>query len=199
MRIGIYGGSFSPPHNGHIEAVKSFQKAMMLDKVLVMPTYIAPHKQTALTISSHHRYEMARLAFDSLDFVTVSDYEIAAKTVSYTANTLLHFAPEGELFFLCGSDMFLTLASWYRPDIIFENATIVLASRDSALDADCLLKKAEYEKAFGAKIQILQNKIRKLSSTDVRSALAKGEDVSDFLPKAVEEYIKRYRLYESHS
>ena len=196
MRIGIYGGSFSPPHNGHIEAVKSFQKAMMLDKVLVMPTYIAPHKQTALTISSHHRYEMARLAFDSLDFVTVSDYEITRNTVSYTANTLLHFAPEGDLFFLCGSDMFLTLSSWYRPDIIFANATIVLVSRDDTLDAACLEKKAEYEAAYRAKIIILQNEIRKLSSTEIRTAIQNNTPISDLVPDAVEAYIRQHKLYE---
>ena len=124
MRIGIYGGSFSPPHNGHIEAVKSFRKSIMLDQVLVIPTYIAPHKQKTGTLSCEHRLEMTRLAFQNLNFVTVSDYEISQQNVSYTANTLTHFAPQGELFFLCGSDMFLTLDSWYRPDVIFKHATI---------------------------------------------------------------------------
>lgn len=195
-RIGIYGGSFSPPHNGHVEAVKSFQEAMMLDKVLIMPTYIAPHKQTASSVSATHRFEMARRAFSSLDYVTVSDYEISKKSVSYTADTLLHFAPEGKLFFLCGSDMFLTLDRWYRPDIIFENATIVLASRDGSLDEACLIKKAEYEAVYSANVIILQNKIRKLSSTDVREALMAKKDVSDLISPEVEAYIRENRLYE---
>ena len=196
MRIGIYGGSFSPPHNGHIEAIKSFHEAISLDKVLVMPTFIAPHKQTAVTVDSYHRFKMATLAFSNLDFVTVSDYEITRNTVSYTANTLLHFAPEGDLFFLCGSDMFLTLSSWYRPDIIFANATIVLASRDDTLDAACLEKKAEYEAAYRAKIIILQNKIRKLSSTEIRTAIQNNTPISDLVPDAVEAYIRQHKLYE---
>lgn len=196
MRIGIYGGSFSPPHNGHIEAVKSFQKAIMLDKVLIMPTYIAPHKQQLVGVLANDRYEMARLAFSSLPFVTVSDYEIKQQTVSYTADTLTHFSSEGELFFLCGSDMFLTMDTWYRPDIIFGNATIVLASRDNTLDDACLAKKEEYENRFAARVVILQNKIRKLSSTDVRAQIAAGKSLDGLVPASVEAYIREHRLYE---
>jgi nicotinate-nucleotide adenylyltransferase len=195
-RIGIYGGSFSPPHNGHIEAVNSFQKAMMLDKVLVIPTYIAPHKQNAATASAEHRLAMTSLAFKDLDFVTVSDYEIAKKDVSYTANTLTHFEKDGELYFLCGSDMFLSMDCWYRPDIIFQKATIVLASRDASLNEACFLKRKEYEKKFSARIEILQNPVKKLSSTDVRNALKNQEDVSAYLPKPVENYVKAWHLYE---
>lgn len=196
MRIGIYGGSFSPPHNGHIEAVKSFQSSIMLDKVLVMPTYIAPHKQNTATLAPEHRLEMTRLAFKELEFVTVSDYEITQGTVSYTANTLTHFAKDGELFFLCGSDMFLTLDKWYRPDVIFENATIVLASRDHALDEECLIKKSQYEKEFGARITALPNPVRKLSSTDVRNAVKENRPISSLVPPAVETYIKENHFYE---
>ena len=196
MRIGIYGGSFSPPHNGHIEAVKSFHKSIMLDKVLVIPTYIAPHKQTANTLSAEQRLEMTRLAFEALDFVTVSDYEIRQKTVSYTANTLAHFATEGELFFLCGSDMFLTLDSWYRPDLIFKHATIVLASRDSELNDDCLAKKEQYEQLYAAKITVLSNPVTKLSSTEVREAIRNRRPVDTMIPTAVETYIRKNHLYE---
>lgn len=196
MRIGIYGGSFSPPHNGHIDAVKSFHSSIMLDKVLVMPTYIAPHKQTAGTLSVEHRLEMTRLAFKELDFVTVSDYEIKQKTVSYTANTLTHFASKGELFFLCGSDMFLTLDSWYRPDLIFQHATIVLASRDATLNENCLLKKAQYEKDYGARIIILKNPVIKLSSTEVREAIRSHQPVDTLIPRSVEAYIRENNLYE---
>lgn len=196
MRIGIYGGSFSPPHNGHVEAVKSFHSSIMLDNVLVIPTYIAPHKQTANTLSSTHRLAMTRLAFADLNFVTVSDYEIEQQAVSYTANTLSHFAKKGELFFLCGSDMFLTIDSWYRPDIIFENATIVLASRDTELDDDCLLKKEAYEKKYNAKITVLRNTVNKISSTEVRSAIRNGKPIDSLVPLSVEDYIRKHKLYE---
>ncbi len=196
MRIGIYGGSFSPPHNGHIEAVKSFQSSIMLDKVLVVPTYIAPHKQTANTVSVEHRLEMTRRAFKDFDFVTVSDYEIKQKTVSYTANTLTHFASEGELFFLCGSDMFLTLDSWYRPDLIFQNATIVLASRDAELEDHCLLKKTQYEKDFAAKIVVLENHVTKLSSTEIRKLIGNNEPIDTLVPQSVEAYIRQNKLYK---
>ncbi|MBQ7364954.1 MAG: nicotinate (nicotinamide) nucleotide adenylyltransferase [Clostridia bacterium] len=195
-RIGIYGGSFSPPHYGHVEAVQSFYSSMMLDKVLVIPTFIAPHKQNLATVSSEHRLAMTRLAFQHLPYVTVSDYEITKKDVSYTAHTLAHFANDGKLFFLCGSDMFLSMDTWYRPDIIFQNAAIVLASRDAALDQACLLKKAIYEDRYSAEIHILENSVRKLSSTEIRAAIRRREDVSGNLPQAVIDYMKAWHLYE---
>jgi len=170
---------------------------MMLDKVLVIPTYIAPHKQASATASAEHRLAMTKLAFKDLDYVTVSDYEISRKDVSFTANTLTHFAAEGELFFLCGSDMFLSMDSWYRPDIIFEKATVVLVSRDSGLDQDCLAKKEEYEKRFSASVTVIPNRVRKLSSSEIRLAISRSEDLSDMIPPAVNAYLKAWHLYGS--
>ena len=139
-KIGIYGGSFSPPHHGHLSAAKQFIEELSLDELLIMPSHISPHKVTDPTLTSRHRYEMAKIAFKDLPRVTVSDYEIQKGDVSYTASTLSHFAKEGELYFLCGTDMFLTLSRWYRPDIIFKNATIVLASRENGKETEISVK-----------------------------------------------------------
>lgn len=194
-RIGIYGGSFSPPHNGHVSAARQFMDELSLDELLIMPSHISPHKVTDTTLTSQNRYEMAKLAFASLPRVTVSDYEIQKGDVSYTANTLSHFAKDGELFFLCGTDMFLTLSKWYRPDIIFQNATIVLASREIGKDGEILSAKTAYEKDFGARIIILNNQVLELSSTEVRNALKQKNDVSRYLAKDVEVYIREHNLY----
>lgn len=194
-RIGIYGGSFSPPHNGHICAARQFLDALSLDELIIMPSHISPHKETDPTLTSQNRYEMAKLAFASLPRVVVSDYEIQKGDISYTAHTLSHFASQGELFFLCGTDMFLTLSKWYRPDVIFQNATIVLASREIGKEQEILAAKEAYETEFGARIVILQNQVLVLSSTEVRQALKQGQDVSRYLPQNVEVYIREHNLY----
>lgn len=194
-KIGIYGGSFSPPHNGHVFAAKQFMEALLLDELLIMPSHISPHKVTDPSLTSHHRYDMAKLAFAGLSNVTVSDYEIQKGDVSYTANTLTHFASEGNLYFLCGTDMFLTLSRWYRPDIIFQNATIVLASRENGKDEEIQQAKENYEKDYGARIVILNNQVLEISSTEVRNALKQGKDVSRYLSKDVEVYIREHNLY----
>lgn len=194
-KIGIYGGSFSPPHNGHLSAARQFMDALSLDELLIMPSHISPHKVTDPTLTSHHRYDMAKIAFKDLPRVTVSDYEIQKGDISYTASTLSHFAKEGELYFLCGTDMFLTLSRWYRPDIIFQNATIVLASRENGKEQEIIATKEAYEKDFGARIIILNNQVLEISSTEVRNALKQGKDVSRYLSHDVEVYIREHNLY----
>ena len=194
-KIGIYGGSFSPPHHGHLSAAKQFIEELSLDELLIMPSHISPHKVTDPTLTSRHRYEMAKIAFKDLPRVTVSDYEIQKGDVSYTASTLSHFAKEGELYFLCGTDMFLTLSRWYRPDIIFKNATIVLASRENGKESEILTAKKAYEKDFGARIMILNNEVLEISSTEVRQALKQEKDVSRYLSHDVEVYIREHNLY----
>ena len=194
-KIGIYGGSFSPPHNGHISAARQFMDALSLDELLIMPSHISPHKVTDPTLTSRHRYDMAKIAFKDLPRVTVSDYEIQKGDISYTANTLSHVSNEGELYFLCGTDMFLTLSRWYRPDIIFENATIVLASRENGKEEEIIAAKKAYETDFGARIIILNNEVLEISSTEVRQALKQGNDVSRYLSQDVEVYIREHNLY----
>ena len=194
-KIGIYGGSFSPPHHGHVSAAKQFMEALSLDELLVMPSHISPHKITDPSLTSRHRYDMAKIAFADLPKVTVSDYEIQKGDVSYTANTLTHFSQEGDLYFLCGTDMFLTLSRWYRPDIIFRNATIVLASRENGKDEEIQQAKETYEKEYGAQIIILNNQVLEVSSTEVRNALKQGKDVSRYLSHDVEVYIREHNLY----
>ena len=194
-KIGIYGGSFSPPHNGHLSAARQFVSELDLDELLIMPSHISPHKETDSSLTSRHRFEMAELAFANLPRVKVSDYEIQKGDISYTAHTLSHFAKDGDLYFLCGTDMFLTLSRWYRPDIIFQNATIVLASRENGSEEAILQAKAAYEKDFNARIIILNNLVLPLSSTEVRNALREGLDVSRYLLPSVEDYIREHKLY----
>ena len=201
-RIGIYGGTFSPPHIGHISAAKAFLEEIKPDSLLIMPTFNPPHK-VAYGIDPIHRMNMAKLAFSPCegfyDSVTVSDFELTKKDTSYTYQTLEHFASsDTELYFLCGTDMFLTLDKWRRPDIIFRLSVIVLALREDIteeMSEKISLTKEFYEKNYSAKIIVLKNRPITVSSSELRSAILSGKDASAFLTKPVYDYIKNNKRY----
>ena len=137
MRTGIYGGTFSPPHNGHVSAAKAFFEQARLDRLLIMPSLISPHKPTAEDDVPQRRVDMLKLAFEGDPRITVCDYEIKQGGVSYTYLTLEHFHSEGDtLCFLTGSDMFLTLDEWKNPERIFELAEIWCMSRTGDDEAE---------------------------------------------------------------
>jgi nicotinate-nucleotide adenylyltransferase len=132
-RIGIYGGTFSPPHLGHRRAVEAFALAEQLDEIYVIPTFTPPHKQLQGDATPQQRMEMCRLAFAGLP-VAVSDLEIRRGGKSYTVLTLEELkAPDNTLVLLCGTDMFLTIDSWYQAARIFELAEIVYVQRETGL------------------------------------------------------------------
>ena len=133
-RIGIFGGSFNPPHLGHILAVREFREKLTLDRVLLIPAATPPHKTlTANSPAADHRLEMTRLAAAELPFAEVSDIELRREGASYTADTieaLRRVYPQDEFFLLMGTDMFLSFDTWYQPERIAAQATIAVAHRE---------------------------------------------------------------------
>jgi len=119
-KIGLYGGTFAPPHLGHVHAARAFLRAIPVDRLLIMPTFQPPHKAKAAGDTPEVRLEMCRAAFGDIPGIEVSDYEIAKADVSYTVQTLRHLTAENrEIYLLCGTDMFLTLEKWYQAEEIF--------------------------------------------------------------------------------
>lgn len=199
-RIGIYGGTFSPPHNGHVLASEEFVKCADLDELIITVTWTPPHKQADNGSTPYQRLEMATLAFAGVEKATVSDYEIEKKGISYTKDTLEHFKEENnELFLLTGDDMFLTLDTWYQPEKIFSLATVVCfpRQRGDAILRKIEKKRAEYTQVYGARIITPEYTPYPLSSTQIRNMAASGEDISDFVCPEVMEYIKKNGLYRS--
>lgn len=198
MRIGIYGGSFSPIHNGHIRALKAFLNQMQLDFVYVIPTYIPPHKQTSGVIDSRHRLKMCELALEGVDGVVVSDIEIARGGTSYTVDTLRSlYREENRLFLLMGTDMMLTLDTWREPEEIFRLCYPVYMRRenDKANDALIVKKISEYLSKYGKVVRRIMADPIEISSTEIRRRLSKGDDVSAYLPEKVIDYIKENQLF----
>ena len=197
-KIGIYGGTFSPPHIGHVGAAESFAREVSLDEILIMPDYLPPHKQFDFLVTEEDRLEMCKRAFSHIEKAKISELEIKRGGKSYTSVTLEELtAPDTELYFLCGTDMFLTLDSWFRAPVIFELATICYVRRecDSVNDLAIEQKTEEYKSRFGAKIIPVQTAVKEISSSELREALKNRADVSDFLPKSVYDYIVEKSLY----
>ena len=199
MRIGIYGGTFSPIHTGHLQAAKLFMEQMWLDVLFVIPTGISPHKQMRDGATGEDRMNMCRLAFEGIDGVIVSDIEILRQGKSYTVDTLKVFSghPDDRLFLLCGTDMMMSLDTWKDPDEIFRLCYPVYIRRESdrALDSQIIAKIAEYKKKYGKNVVKLTCTPIEISSHQIRDKIKSGEDVSDVLPMKVYEYIKNRGVY----
>lgn len=200
--IGIYGGSFSPPHMGHYRALTAFLTAFRPDVTYVIPTLVPPHKSLSSAATPEQRLAMCHLAFDELS-VVVSDREIRRGGKSYTVLTLEELAaPDTRLLLLCGTDMFLTLDKWYMPERIFELAEIVYVAREAGEEGKAaslaMAKKAEeYRARFGATVHALPLDTLELSSSEIRAMLADGQDTDTLLHPKVKEYIERCNLYRA--
>ena len=198
MRIGIFGGTFSPPHNGHLQAAKAFMEQMWLDILYVIPTALPPHKEMDIPVSAEHRLQMCRLAFSEMEGVYVSDMEIRRGGKSYTVDTLRELAGEDRrIFLLCGTDMMLTLDQWREPDEIFRLCYPVYIRRDTDLSLDELIVKkiAEYNEKYGKVVRRIVVDPIEMSSSEVRACLKNGKPVSRMLSPSVEKYISDNHLY----
>ena len=197
-RLGIYGGTFSPPHNGHIHAATAFLESMALDKLLIVPTYIPPHKTRTEMTMPDDRLEMCRLAFSFSSRIEISDIEIKRQGMSYTSDTLRALSKKDrQLFFLCGTDMLLTLDSWHEPEVIFSLADIVCVARENSEEVHLALnEKAElYRRKFGARVHILPALAVELSSSEIREDIFKNGPWKDKVSSSVASYISEKGLY----
>ena len=198
MKIGILGGTFNPIHNSHLYLAQQFVHALALDKLLLIPTYTPPHKSAADLAEPAHRLAMCRLAAQEQGAgFAVCDYEITRAEKSYSYITLAYLAeeyPGSELFFLMGTDMFLTVQHWYKTECIYKAATLCAAARQpeewAALQAHRPLLEQE-----GAKTIILEIEPKPLSSTEIRAKAARSEDLTGLVPPSVAQYIAAHHLY----
>lgn len=201
MNIGVYGGTFDPPHWGHITAARAAMEQLKLDKLVLIPDRVPPHKALPEgSASPEQRLEMATLAAAELGKrAEVSDRELRRSGPSYTSDTLAALRreyPEDTLWLLMGSDMFLSLQTWHAPEEIMALARIAPFSREAEDESAAFAaQQSRLERAYGAQIRIVQNpEVRELSSTEVRAALAAGQG-SNLLPPAVYGYVLREHLY----
>ncbi len=197
MRIAMFGGSFNPVHNGHIQLAKVFVKKLRLDKLIVVPAYVSPFKQSDNSVSPWQRFEMCRLAFENMPVAEVSDIEIKCEGASYTYLTLEKLSelyPNSQLYLITGADMFLTVHQWKNPEMIFRLATICGVPRNND-DIAVLEKQGAFLHTLGAETEILDTCVMTVSSTQVRESIKNRQDIAALVPQKVEAYIRRSGLY----
>ena len=202
-RIGIYGGTFNPPHNGHMQAAKQAITALGLSRLLMIPAYAPPHKAVLPTNSptAQQRLEMLRIAAADCPEILVSDMELRREGISYsweTVETVRRQYPSAELVLLMGTDMFLSFETWVHPERILKNASLGVFYRgDKGEQAAIARKKAEME-ASGAKVPLVQNDVIAISSTQMRRLLA-FRCAGELLPAGVLDYIRENHLYDTRT
>lgn len=201
MRIGIYGGTFNPIHRGHLTAAAAAAEQLCLDKLLLVPDAIPPHKPLpAGSADAADRLEMVQLCTGELPVpAEVMDLELRRQGASYSYDTLAALReqyPADELFFLMGSDMFLSFETWRRPEEICRLATLAVFSRRTADEAAAFARqKKKLEKAFSARVTVVMNpEVIEVSSTQLREELARGRGRA-YLTEPVYGYILRKGLY----
>ena len=204
MKIGVYGGTFNPPHLGHLTAARAVFDLLKLDKLLLVPAGLPPHKALpAGSPTAEQRLEMTRLAAEQLglgDRVQVLDLELRRQGKSYTADTLsqireLH--PEAELWLLMGTDMFLTLQTWHEPEAIFALAGIAAFGRTEEDTEELFSVQREYLYRTYPDARIFTLTIPgvvDISSTELREQLS-ADRGANLLAPAVYGYILREGLY----
>ena len=183
-RIGIYGGSFNPPHLGHIRAAQWAVDSLSLSKLLLIPCNISPGKpECADKADPEIRLQLLQLAAEGCEKLELCDMELQRGGVSYTCDTVLQLRktyPDAELILCMGSDAFTHFESWKDIHTILQNAALAVFHRGKRSD-DMTQVQARLE-AMGAKVYILENPVTQISSTQLRRLLASGARIPSWIP-----------------
>jgi len=203
MKIGIYGGTFNPIHLGHMAAAENAAKALGLDKLFLIPAGLPPHKALAEnTPAVEHRLAMMKLAAEALRLpggtVEVCELELKRQGKSYTVDTLRAFRaeyPQDELWLLMGTDMFLSVQTWYQPEVLLRLCKVCAFSRNAADEQDAFARQKVFlEQTYSAEIVTMTlSDLVEVSSTEIRQNLLEGK--GDNLLPAIHGYILRHELY----
>lgn len=194
MKIGIFGGTFNPPHNTHILIAQEALRQLNLDKLLVVPCGDPPHKRC--DVDKDTRMTLTRLAFGEI--AEVSDYEISKNGKSYTVETLRYVKsqyPNSDVYLIIGGDSFRNFDKWYCPEEIARLCTLAVADR-ARKTSSATVRRMEQE--FGAKTVFLNVKPNAVSSTEIRLKYQFGISNADVVPKTVNDYITEHKLYAEY-
>jgi nicotinate-nucleotide adenylyltransferase len=187
-RLGVFGGTFDPPHHGHLALAEWARVELSLDAVWFVPAGEPPHKRALGSSPAKHRLAMTRLAARGNPAFRVSTLECRRRGPSYTVDTLRALAranPGARLHLLMGADTYATFASWREPGAIARAARLVVALRPGARRSG----------GAGRRVTWLANPVLEVSSSALRSLAARGRSLRYLVPDAVARYIARHRLY----
>jgi nicotinate-nucleotide adenylyltransferase len=196
VHVGILGGTFNPPHLGHLVCAQEAYLQLELDRVMLMPACVPPHKPVEDEPGVEHRFELCRLAVQGDDRFSVSDLELARPGPSYTVDTLEELnsrEPNNELFLIVGGDVAAGLPQWREPERVLGLATLAVASRRGTARAS--VENALRALRGGERARFFQLPQIGVSSTIVRGRVRAAQPIRYIVPDPVAEYIARNRLY----
>ncbi|MEG2930920.1 MAG: nicotinate (nicotinamide) nucleotide adenylyltransferase [Ruthenibacterium sp.] len=194
----LFGGTFDPPHNGHICLLRAALGAVQPDSVVIMPTGIPPHKAVGHT-SGALRMRMCECFLPLFSPMIISDMELVRGGKSYTVDTvraLQKLHPQARIYLPMGSDMLLYFRKWHAYDALLRAVTLVVQCRDTD-DLAPVEACAASLRAQGGEVRLVHGPIEEVSSTQVRALAAAGGDISCFVPQQVARLVREYRLYQT--
>jgi nicotinate-nucleotide adenylyltransferase len=219
-RIGLFGGTFNPIHNGHLWAATSVREGFGLDSVILIPAAIPPHKRSKEVAPAMDRLEMIRLSVTGGKHLAVSDVELARSGPSYSIDTVRHFrarsAAENQLFFIVGLDAFLEIDTWKYFEDLFMLIPMIVLDRPASLRKpddsfsriihDFLQRRISgdytpsgdglsFSHPDQQTIHLFPGEMMDISSSLIRQQIGRGETASDTMPPPVMDYIRRKGLY----
>lgn len=191
------GGTFNPVHKGHIQIAVKAHEQYNIPSILFMPSGTPAHKDNSNVISATHRCNMVKLAIKDYDYMKLSTLEIDRGGNTYTADTLEELKNNYDLiYFIIGADSLLYLDRWYKPDYICANCVILCANRDNHSLEELIEKKEYLHEKFNADIRFIKCDNIPFSSTQIRDAASKYQNLTEYVGSEVSKYIKDNNLYE---
>ena len=196
MKIGLFGGTFDPPHNAHLAVAKKACSEFSLDRIIFIPAGDPPHKKNKNKTKKEIRLKMTELAISAYENFSLSDYEIKKDKPSYSLDTIKHFKklyPNDELYFIIGGDSFADLPSWWGYRELMGLCVFIVLSRPDT-PKDTLLNRFDGDEK-PPRVFYSESIYMDISSTEIRDKISGGKDISNLVPKAVLDYIKSHSLY----
>ena len=195
MSICLYGGTFDPPHLGHLAIAEYIRDNLNIETVIFIPAYIAPHKIKYSVSSVEDRLKMLQLTISDHSGLQISKVEIQRKGVSYSIDTIRQIKEEmdirsKDLYLLIGADSLLEFHTWRDPDKILEESSVLVAGRPG-------FDIREISEEFRNKIQMVSAPLIDISATMIRRRIREGKSIRSLVPALVEDYILRKGLYRS--
>ncbi len=194
-KIAIFGGTFNPVHTEHVFLAKSAIEELGLDKLIVMPTFLSPHKESS-PAPAEDRINMLKLAFSDIPKAEVSDFEILKQGKSYTYQTVEHFSQDKDvkLYFIVGGDMLVNFKTWRYPERILACCKLAVFSRENFF-VDYEKEREYFINTFNCDFVRLNYIGKDFSSTKIRTYAKLGLSLKGLTPNGVEEYIKEKGVY----
>ncbi len=195
-KYGILGGTFNPIHNGHIELAKHALSEYSLEKVLIMPSHVPPHKSGQVITSGKKRSDMVKLAIQGCAGLEYSGVELEREGITYTSDTLTYLnASQESTYFIIGADSLINIERWHCPEIIMNLCTLIVANRDRHNNDELKAFISRLTAKYNARIDILHISDIPISSSQIRYNITNNISVDGMIDSKVYDYIRQNNLY----